>query len=174
MLAAFGIEETLGQLGEVELRGSARYDLMVRRDVDFNIYTGDPRVEEAAKLAERLANVPQMYGVQVNNLLLIQPPPGMPRGIYVGIRPLFQGMVWTIDAWYLRRSDALDQDEFGRDWWKALRPAQMDAILLLKALLNEQGRYGKEVLSAEVYRAVRDGVMTLAQFEVWHQTYVPH
>src|SRR5687767_4546660 len=165
MLAAFGIEKTLAELGEVELRGSARYDLMVRRDVDFNIYTEDPRTDDAAKVAERLTNVPQMYGVQVNNLLLIQPPPGMPRGIYLGIKPLFQGKIWTIDAWYLRRSDALDQVEFGSDWWDALNPAQMDVILLLKAVLNEQGRYGKEILSAEVYRAVRDGgVATLAQF----------
>lgn len=175
MLRQFEIPQQLAVLGEVEQRGSTVHDLMVRRDVDFNVYSEAPRLESAADLARRLLSIPDMYSVQVNNLLLVQPPPGMPRGIYIGIKPLVRGSVWTIDAWYLRKQDALDQVEFGSEWWRIVTPSQRDTMLLLKAILNEQGRYGKEFLSAEIYRAVRDGgVSTVADLERWHASYVAH
>ncbi len=175
MVAQFGIVQHLAALGDVEQRGSSVHELMVRRDVDFNVYAEEPLLARAADVARNLIDLPDMYGVQINNLLLRQPPPGMPRGIYLGIKPMVRGQIWTIDAWYLRKDDALDQIEFGTEWWGAVSPAQRDAMLVLKATLQAQGRYGKEFLSAEIYRAVRDGgVATVAELERWHVGYMPH
>ena len=175
LLEKFKIQHHLRPLGEVELRGSALHDLMVRYDLDFNIYSDDPKIEKAAEVAKGLMTLPDMAGVQVNNHYVVPPTPGKPVGIYIGIKPYFKGNVWIIDGWYLKREDVLNQVAFGAAWWKEVRPEQKDTMLLLKATLHEQGRYAKEFFSADVYRAVNDdGVKTIEDLEVWRQFHEPH
>jgi|SRR5438309_5512697 len=175
LLEKFEIKKHLRALGEVEIRGSVLYDLMVRYDLDFNIYSDDPKIEKAAEVAKGLTTVPEMYGVQVNSHFVVPPPLGKPKGIYLGIKPYFKGNVWIIDGWYLKREDALDQIEFGPGWWKEVSVEQKDSMLLLKANLNEQGRYAKEFFSAEIYRAVKDdGVRSIEELENWRKTHGPH
>ena len=175
LLDKFEIKRRFSPLGEVELRGSVLYGLMVRYDLDFNIYSDDPKIEKAAEVAKDLLTIPDLYAVQVNNHYVVPPTLGKPKGIYIGIKPYFKSNVWVIDGWYLKREDALDQVEFGTEWWKEITLEQKDTMLLLKATLNEQGRYAKEFVSAEIYRAVKDdGVETIDQLEVWRQSHQPH
>lgn len=79
-------------------------------------------------------------------------------------------MVWNIDTWILTK-EAAEAVPLGFDVNK-LSMEQKDKILLIKAQLNELGKYGRKstYYSAEIYKAVvESGVSAAQQFENWHQ-----
>jgi hypothetical protein len=88
--------------------------------------------------------------------------------MYLGIKPVWDNEFWQIDVHLMKPDDHIDQGNFYLGWENDLTAAQRDTILILKTILNDNGRYPNEFSSVEVYKAVLSGqVSTIEQLEKW-------
>lgn len=173
MLAEFDVVRWLQPLGTLELEGSFTYGLMVKPDIDGRIYCDQPSLQAASELLQPTALHPGVVRTMLVNFLVATPDPGMPVGIYLGIRYLFETVVWNFDIWVIRPEDELS-DEF--KLMTNLGASERDKLLLLKYQLKERGFYPGSTKvpgsfsSADLYRAVRrDGVDNLDDLLEWRK-----
>ncbi len=168
----FKLKELLAPLGEVHLWGSALYGLMVKPDIDFMIFNENLAIEPIIQIAENLMHTPQIGKVAVANHLIWPQKPGLPRSMYLSIKPIWNEQLWEIDIHIMNRKDQLDTQTFPIDWHTKLTSQQRDVIIMLKDQLVETKQYGKEFFSADIYRAVmNDGISSLTELENWRKTH---
>lgn len=173
LLENYQIKELFSRVGELTIVGSYSYGLMVIPDIDFNIYCENPLAfnDQISDLVNVLLKKEGVVKVSIAKSGFFMPPDdGKPKGIWIGINILFKEKIWNIDTWVLRKEEA-EAVPLGfsvNDLSQELR----DKILLLKAELNAQNKYGrkKSFYSAEVYKAVVEAnVSTVNELEDWQQ-----
>lgn len=171
LLSEFDLAMFVKPIGQLILEGSFTYGLMVKPDIDARIYSDEPSVDVVSNLLKPAAMNPLMKRTMLVDYTTFTPSKGMPVGIYLGLRYLFEDVLWNFDIWVIRPAD-----ELGREFHSmtALTPDQRDQILLLKYQLNERGLYPgnsrspDSFSSADLYRAVlRDGAVDLQSLKQW-------
>jgi hypothetical protein len=168
ILDYYAIEPLLEQLGEVHKVGSYVYGLMVRPDIDFLIYSDSPTVKPLLEIANSVMLADGIGKVSIHNQYLWPSNASVTKSMYLGIKPVWENEFWQIDVHVMKPEDHVDQDNFYLNWEKELTEKQKDTILLLKTVLNDDGRYPHEFSSVEVYKAVLMGkVSTIKQLERW-------
>jgi len=168
ILDYYAIEPLLEQLGEVHKVGSYVYGLMVRPDIDFLIYSDSPTVKPLLEIANSVMLADGIGKVSIHNQYLWPSNASVTKSMYLGIKPVWENEFWQIDVHVMKPEDHVDQDNFYLNWEKELTEKQKDTILLLKTVLNDDGRYPHEFNSVEVYKAVLMGkVSTIKQLERW-------
>lgn len=168
ILDHYHIEEMLEPLGDVHKVGSFQYGFMVRPDIDFQVFTPDPSIEPLLKIANTIMTTEGIGKVSLHNQYVWPKNASVTKSMYLGIKPIWEDSFWQIDIHVMKPGDHVDQDNFSLGWEKALTEEQRDAILLLKTILSDNGRYPNEFSSVEVYKAVLSRqVSTIEQLESW-------
>ena len=163
----------LSPLGDVHLWGSLQYGLMMKRDIDFVIFNEQPTLDPLIELATRLMHFPGICKVAVANHYIWPTLPGVPKSLYLSIKPIWNNQLWEIDIHVLKPEDQADRTMFPLNWYIKLTDEQRNSILLLKYQLIQEKRYGKDFYSTDVYRAVLyDNICSIAGLEEWRKTHV--
>ncbi len=165
ILDYYHIEELIVPLGEVHKVGSFQYGLMVRPDIDFQVYTPNPSIEPLLKIANNVMLSDGVGKVSLHNQYAWPQNASVTKSMYLGIKPVWNNNFWQIDIHVMKPEDHVDQDNFYLGWEKELTQEQKDTILLLKTILNDNGRYPDEFSSVDVYKAVLHGVSSIEQLE---------
>jgi hypothetical protein len=149
------------RFGRPVLVGSAAYDLMMKPDIDLEIFSPVPRIGDGFQVLSELAEIPGVIRVRFANELA-----GADMGLYwrVDYRD-DRDERWKIDMWLLaddhpgpRSSDLVEP------MLAALTTEHRIAILSLK----ERFRDRDSVKGIDIYQAVLDGgVRSAASFERW-------
>ncbi len=178
LLEHFQIIEKLKPLGEVGLYGSYLYGLMVQPDIDIEVSTDHPDLDDVSTVAQFYIKNERINRVMVTSKYLSRHDgtPGRPPGIYLGISPYWEGREWNLDIWIMPPQNKLDQENFPSNWHAKLTDKQRESILLLKYNLSQQRRYpgtkDGQFLSADIYRAVmNDGVKSIEELDDWRKTH---
>jgi len=171
LLKSLDLQILFSSIGKLEIVGSMKYQLLVLRDIDLNIFVDDPlkEIDNIIKVTENLLKKDNVRKVTILKHGYNYPPDeGKPLGVYIGIQAIQNGNLWKIDAWMVEEEKAKGMD-LGFNVPEA-SPEQKDKMLLLKVQLNEAGRYGPkhDFYSADIYRAVFFGnVSTVEELETW-------
>jgi hypothetical protein len=141
---------------------------VVALDIDIDIYSDDPIIEQGFAVMSRIAGLPGVWQVRFSNEL-----DGLDQGLFWQIRYRDEaGSVWEVDNWLLAHSHphAHLADKFANAMQRALTDETRRAILEIKeALLGEAG-----MRSIDVYRAVLEGgVRSLSEFKQWMEECKP-
>jgi hypothetical protein len=170
ILDYYHIENMLKPLGEVHSVGSFEYGLMVRPDIDFQIYTSLPDIKSLLKIANQVMSADGIGKVSLHNQYIWPDNASVTKSMYLGIKPVWENEFWQIDVHVMKPEDHVDQENFYLGWEKALTDEQRDTILLLKTILSDDGRYPNEFNSVDVYKAVLEGVLSIEQLEQFVST----
>lgn len=166
------IERQLGSMGKLHLTGSFRSGLMVKRDIDFYILVDEPQLQPLADLGRKLMDDPTVGKISIANHYIWPKTPGVPRSLYLCIRPVVEGELWQVDVHMMNPDDLPDKTNYPLDWEDKMTGKQKDSALMLKANLQELGRYPGEFRSADIYRAVmNDGIKTIPELQTWRKTH---
>jgi len=174
VVARLRVRELWEQLGPVFLVGSARFDLMVTPNVDFEVYVEHPDVRTGFAIMAEIAAVPGIRGVQHHNFMGTADP-----GLYWRVDYTAEdGTLWDFDIWLVPFSHphAGMADAFASAMERTLTPETRLAILRLKTDLAAQAvQCGTgPVRGIDIYRAVLEGgVRGTAAFSRW-QADNPH
>jgi hypothetical protein len=173
---ALRIVESLGLLrrwsgyGEPILVGGVARGLVVKPDIDLEIYCDQPRIEDGFAVVTELALVPGVRHVRFSNEL-DSPDQGLYWQLRVGDPTSGPAETWKVDMWQLAHDHPGPR---GRDliepMRRALTPETRLAILTIKEATILDGR----VRSIDIYRAVFDGgARSPADFEAWFARHGP-
>lgn len=178
LLDSFDIVDQLSLIGEIEIQGSFAAGLMVKPDIDIYVLNESPSLRAVADLAREITMLDGTVRVMTVNFLVNSSDPGTPKGVYLGVRRLFEGEVWNFDIWVISPNERLDLENFPPQWHTKLTPAMHDAALLMKYQLTEQGLYPRSskvkgsIASAEIYRAVmNDGIKSTDDLKEWQKSH---
>lgn len=166
-LEIIDIEPKLRKIGEVELVGSYKYDLIGKADMDFHVYTTQkPTRETVAGLAQEFLSNEKVIKLSIVDYTIFPPSrPSSPPGVWISIKVDVDGELANFDIWLLRRVDE-HKDDFGTampaNWYNNLSQEQKEAIIFTKAL-SRAGELDSEYLSTDIYRAVVLGGVTQPQ-----------
>jgi hypothetical protein len=150
------------RFGSSELVGAVRYGLAVRPDIDMEIYSENPRIEQGFEVMSEVARLPGIWKVRFSNELS-----GPDQGLYWGLRFRSEdGEVWKVDQWYL------SQNHPQAHWGEKLAAA-MERLLTSetrRAILEiKEATQGEpDVHGIDVYRSVMEGgARNLVMFRDW-------
>lgn len=162
VIEELGLMERWSRYGKPVMVGAVRIGLVVDLDIDIEVYSQCPRIDDGFKVMSKLALLPGVWKVRFSNEL-----EGPDQGLYWQIRHRDGlGDVWKIDTWLVGEDhpDAHHSERFADAMEKALTDETRTAILGIKeALLGRT-----EVRGVDVYKAVlRDGVRSPEEFIRW-------
>jgi hypothetical protein len=173
ILDHYHVEELLKPLGEIHRVGSFRYGLMAKPDIDFLIYNSNPTLESLVNIASKIMLMDGVGKVSIHNQYIWPKDVNVPKSLYIGFKPIWQNVLWQIDAHVMKPEDQLDAENFYVGWDSKLTESQKDTIIFLKANLIEQGRYPNGFYSVMIYKAVLQGnVKTIEELENWKKKYL--
>jgi len=162
-----------GRFGRVALTGSARYGLMVWRDIDIHMpVVPEARLDYAALLPE-IGRRFEAAGCRIHKAQFlddyVEPHP-LGAGLYWGIE--FRDAAnqpWKGDLWGWAPDDFERRQRSDRELIVRLAEADRDLILRLKTEARARpGFYGVVVSSMDVYRfAIAGAGTTLDQLVAW-------
>ena len=145
--------------------GSVALGVVVRPDIDMEIVTDEPRVEDGFAVVAECDRLPGVLRGRYRNEL-VNGDPTLPAGLYWKLDyQADDGHVWTIDMWLLDR----DAPRRGLDATTRLGPLLTDdrraLVLAIKeaAVANDRRVSGLAVCQAVVY----DDVGSLQEFDRW-------
>jgi hypothetical protein len=156
--------ERWSSVGHVVQVGAVAYDLVVTRDIDYEVFTsGEPTISDGFKVLAELAEHPRVTKARFWNAL------GKPdQGLYWQVRCLDdQGQEWKVDLWTLS-----DNHPGPCAAWivEPMKQALTNELRLAILLLKEARAAGltREVASIDLYRAVIEGgARTPASLDSW-------
>ena len=162
VIGRLGLLERWSCYGSPVLVGAIRYGLMVALDIDMEIYSDNPKIEDGFELMSEVARLPGVWKVRFSNEL-----EGPDQGLYWQIRYRDEeGEVWKVDNWLVSHDHphAHWGEKFEDAMQRALTNETRRAILEIKeCLLGEAG-----VRGIDIYRAVLEGgVRRLDEFKDW-------
>lgn len=156
--------ERWSSVGTVVQVGAVAYDLVVSRDLDYEVFTsGEPTISDGFEVLAQLAEHPRVTKARFSNALSTPD-----RGLYWQVRCLDdEGQEWKVDLWTL----ADDHPGPCAAWLVApMRQALTDELRLAILVLKEARATGRtrDVASIDLYRAVLDGgVRTPEELNSW-------
>jgi hypothetical protein len=166
ILADLKLLERWEAYGEPILVGALAYGLLVRPDIDMEIYCHQPRVADGFAVMQACAQNPHVRRARFANEL-----EGPDQGLYFQLRYRHEcGELWKIDMWMVSHEHpgpcAADLVEPMK---RALTDETRRAILEIKeGLLQEEPDLASA--SLHIYRAVLDdGVRDLPAFMEWRR-----
>jgi len=175
VVAALGLIEQLGEIGEPTRVGSSALGLMVRRDIDITVSC--PRLDDTtlaafAQLGARLMQRTDLVvGVRFRNDAgsWNAEPQNYPDGLYLGLTVrTAAGANWTFDIWLVDQPERQPDLAHLRTLLPRLTDADRVVILTIKHVLAADTTEPK-LPSALVYEAVMDhGMLDVAGFRAWH------
>ena len=175
LLDEFPVLALVDRLGETVISGSFSYNLMIKPDIDLSVFTNSVDIAMIAEIAQMITTMDQVSMVLVSNKLIKRPDPGMPVGVYLRVKRLFEDVEWNFDIWIMKREDYISS-EF--DGMIRLPATQHDLLLLLKYQLKAVRMYpgsskiSNSFSSADLYRAVlRDNCKSLDDLIEWRKQY---
>ncbi len=173
ILDNLSIIEILKKISEPKIVGSAKYGLMIIKDIDIHAYIKEYHIEKILNLLPKLALLPTIRKAQFNNYREFRKDHrkdrvGFPHGYYIGLRSVQDSDEWKIDIWFIKE----DEDKSFNDLrLKNLSDEQRETILKLKNLWLTKDGYRDGILSVDFYKAVLDfGVKTAKDFEHYLKT----
>ena len=166
ILADLKLLERWQAYGDPILVGALAYGLLVRPDIDMEIYCQQPSIADGFAVLQACAQNPHVKRVRFANEL-----EGPDQGLYFQLRYLHEcGELWKIDMWFVghdhpgpRAADLVEPMK------RALSNETRRAILEIKGgLLLQEPEL--DCPSLHVYRAVLDdGVRDLPAFLEWRR-----
>ena len=162
--AALDLSARWSAVGEVVSVGAVAYDLVVSRDLDYEVFTaGPPTVRSGFNVLTELAELPTVTGVRFTNALDTDD-----HGLYWQVRCRDDdGEPWKIDVWTL----PVDHPGPCAAWIvEPMRRALTNDLRVAILRLKEARTNGQvpDIASIDLYRAVLDdGVRTQADLRAW-------
>ena len=162
--AALDLSARWSAVGEVVLVGAVAYDLVVSRDLDYEVFTaGPPTVRDGFQVLTDLAELPAVTGVRFTNAL-----DTADHGLYWQVRCRDDdGEPWKIDVWTL----PVDHPGPCAAWIvEPMRQALTNDLRVAILRLKEARTNGQipNIASIDLYRAVLDdGVHTQDDLRAW-------
>jgi phosphoglycolate phosphatase len=153
-----GLLSTLTECGQAGLKGSVALDLVVKRDIDFDLVAKGDLLDTVDHVYHQLLNIKGVREVRITDYRA-------EGGIKIGIDD-YAGPSgsWSIDIWITNRTETTGA-ALVRRLRRTLLPEHRKAILRIKRLYHERDLL-RDGLSTRIYRAVLDhGVRTPEQFE---------
>ncbi len=150
------------QFGTCNLVGAVAYRLVVAPDIDVEIFSPDPKIENGFEILRACALHPNVTKTRFWNAL------GPPHhGLYWQVRYEHEGQEWKIDMWSMADSYAEPcGSHLTEPMNNALTYESRETILNLKeAVLNDASL---ECPSIQIYRAVFEcGIQSVDDLKVW-------
>ena len=133
--------------GRPFLLGAVKFGLVVNRDIDLNIYSDHPRIDQGFKLMSEIAVLPGVLKIRYSNKL--ETPD---QGLYWQIQYQDKrGDVWKIDNWFVSEGQYAGWGEaFAERMQESLTTEKRQIILQIKEFM--QGN--PEVRGIDIYKAV--------------------
>lgn len=161
-----GLVHISSEIGELNLVGSAAYNLMTWRDIDFNLITPDtPKDSDYWKLVQHIFMISGVKKLTlVDNRANIEK--DRPKSMYIGVTYEDSNKEsWKIDIRLLSKDD-VTTDTIADLINQKLTEETRLYILEIKTQVHDNPRYHKGFSSVDIYNAVLlQGVKTLAGFE---------
>ena len=148
--------------GRPSLVGSVTFGLVVARDIDLDIISKEPKIEQGFEVASELAALPGVLKVRYTNRLET-----VDQGLYWQIHYEDQyGDTWTVDNWLVPEDNPHSPylETLVERMRKALSTEQRRVILEIK----ESTYPDPEVRGIDIYEAVMEhGVQSPEGFAEW-------
>lgn len=165
------LEKISSEIGQLNLVGSAVYNLMTWGDIDFDLITrGTPTDADYWKLAKSIFEIKGVRKLTlVDNRNSIET--DRPKSMYIGVSyedP--KKKIWKLDIRLLSQ-EATITDEVARLINQKLTEETRIYILEIKSQVHNNPKYHKGFSSVDIYNAVLiHGVKTLDEFEKYLST----
>ena len=168
LLSTHDLMSPLATAGAPMIVGSLHLGLMVWPDIDFTVIAPDEaNLDNAFTVAHDLVAA---HGVKKLSIadVRIDPPAGLPNGIYLGPRMQHGDLDWQIDIWIVNQRDATERNQQTERFMTRLTEPRRQAILAIKQVAAASDHYHRGVSSVDIYLAVLDHhVETVDDFIVW-------
>jgi hypothetical protein len=160
-----GLVDILARYGDVHVIGSYALGLMVWRDLDIHIVTGQFDVSAFFRMGADITTLLGPHRMHFRDERAVGTP-GLPRGLYWGVHLGDERAgAWKIDIWETDRDDFERVARFGGDIARRLDEETREAILEIKHACWTHPDYRRRFTSADIYSAVLDrGVRDVAAF----------
>jgi hypothetical protein len=176
LMSELGIIEKLKTLGQLNFVGSYALDVMLKVDIDIHIIPEKMEPEKLMNFLFTLQTEHNLYaGGFINTVdyedFRLQNLPAdykWPRGFYLSIRPVFEGIEWNFDIWYYNTKSDDNTLQITQELSVELqtRPELREIIIDLKnQSMNENQRsYLHNLNGLKIYQAViYGGVSTIEE-----------
>lgn len=165
ILDELGLRKKWSALGDVHIVGAMSYDLMVKPDIDIEIFSDSPKPSQALNLLHDLAEHPRIIEIKYRNHL------NTPfNGFYFKMTYESETrLLWNIDMWLFHSNR---QGPVSRDlvdgMTASLTNSSRELILLIK---EDILRKNLDYPSIFIYQAVLDGhIQHVDEFYDWVKT----
>ncbi|MGW5364823.1 hypothetical protein [Actinopolymorpha pittospori] len=147
VLAELGLLDRWRRYGDPVLCGSVAYGLVVEPDIDLEVFTDEPSIDDGFELLHEIAKVPGVARCAFTNGLA-----GPDQGLYWRIVYDREGVRWNVDNWLLGRDHPGPLSTWlVEPMLAALTPTTREAVLEIKEAAYERS---EPVQGIWVYRAV--------------------
>lgn len=164
LLRHFNLLSILQDYGEVRITGSYQLDVMLKKDIDISIVNDDISVEEFSDLGKKLINKLNTPSVYYRNTRISPVDKRPENSLYWGIKT----GDWFIDIWAMSNKVFERADKYISLIKSKLNDKNRKVILILKNEFINNGTYGKNFSSRELYDAVLNNhVETASQFNTY-------
>lgn len=168
LIGRLRMRELWEQVGATYLVGSARFGLMTRPNIDFEVYVERPDARAGAAVVAELAATPGVQDIQHHDFLDTADP-----GLYWRVDYSAEdGTLWDFDIWLVPFSHphAGMAEAFAAAMERTLTPETRAEILALKTDVAAHALKcaTETVRGIDIYRAaIEGGVRSLDEFSRW-------
>lgn len=145
-----GLLKVLSKYGDVKYTGSYRLDLMMKKDMDITLVSGDNSTEEFFRLGYEISLLFNAHSMFYRNTIIKSAANRPDNGLYWGIQ--FED--WNLDIWLLTYEEYEKSEKYIVSVLNSLDAEKIDTILRLKYELLEGPYYGRTFSSRELYDSV--------------------
>lgn len=164
LLRNFNLLSILQDYGEVRITGSYQLDLMLKKDIDISLVNDNISVEEFSDLGKKLIDKLNTPSVYYRNTRISHADKRPENSLYWGIKT----GDWFLDIWAMSNKVFERADKYISQIKSKLNDKNRKVILLLKNEFINDGTYGKNFSSRELYDAVLNNrVETASQFNTY-------
>ncbi len=169
VLSKLDLLNILSTYGKPEIVGSMSTGLMTWKDIDIDIVQ-EINEEKYWEVVKKIFHTPDYKRTFVIDFRK-SVNPNTPKGLHICITEyvLKKGETpWKIDIWFVNRDR---NEETFTEWMKdKITEENKPIILSLKKEVKKYPKYGKEIFSVDIYKAIIDGgVKTLEEFKEYLQ-----
>ena len=165
MIEELGLLRRWSRCGRPSLLGAVTYGLVVDRDIDLNIYSGDPSIQNGFEVISDIASLPGVAKIRYSNCL-----DTIDQGLYWQIQCRSRrGDAWRVDNWLVSEDHphAGLLEELAERMPKILTTEHRKAILQIK----ESAEPNSRARGIDIYEAVIEhGVRSPGEFADWLRT----
>lgn len=155
------------KVGKPVIVGSVRLGLVVAPDIDLEVYSENPRIDDGFRIIAEVAELNNVVGVEFKNTMAT-------RGKWLYWQVRYQdnsNVLWAIEIYVCGPGDpyAHWSEQFLNAMQECITDEHRIAILSIKEALN-RNKQTQMIKSFNVYRAVMDdGVRSFDDFMIWNK-----